>query len=134
MAKYVYPAVFTKEDDGGYSIHFPDVDGCYTQGEDLQDGLTMANDALCLMLYHLEEKQKPVPMPSDPLNIKVDDNAFISLVDCDTMEYRRFYDSKAVKKTLTIPAWLNTMAEQADVNFSQILQTALKDQLHVSDR
>jgi predicted RNase H-like HicB family nuclease len=134
MAKYVFPAVFIKEAEGGYSIHFPDVDGCYTQGEDMQDGLDMANDALCLMLYHLEEKQEPIPMPSDPLSLNVEDNAFISLVNCDTMEYRRFYDNKAVKKTLTIPAWLNTMAEQANVNFSQVLQIALKEKLQVADR
>jgi predicted RNase H-like HicB family nuclease len=134
MAEYVFPAVFTKEDDGGYSIYFPDVDGCFTQGEDMRDGLTMANDALCLMLYHLEEKCEPIPTPSDPLDIEVGANSFISLVDCDTMEYRRFNDNKAVKKTLTVPSWLNTMAEQAGVNFSQVLQNALKEQLHIADR
>jgi len=134
VAKYVFPAVFTKEDEGGYSICFPDVEGCYTQGEDMQDGLTMANDALCLMLYRFEEKQQPIPTPTDPLKLKVDDNSFVSLVTCDTMDYRRFYDNKAVKKTLTIPAWLNTMAEQANINFSGVLQAALKEQLQVADR
>ena len=133
MAKYVFPAIFTKEDDGGYSIHFPDIKGCLTQGEDIQDGLSMANDALCLMLYYLEEKQEPIPAPSDPLSLCVEDNAFVSLVNCDTMEYRRFYDNKAVEKTLTIPAWLNTMAEQKGVNFSQVLQNALKEHLRVTD-
>jgi predicted RNase H-like HicB family nuclease len=131
MAKYVYPAIFTKEDEGGYSIHFPDIDGCFTQGEDMEDGLDMANDALCLMLYHMEEKNKAIPLPSDPLNIEVGENAFISLVTCDTMDYRRFYDNKAVKKTLTIPAWLNAMAIQREINFSQVLQNALKEQLQV---
>ena len=131
MAKYVFPAVFTKEREGGYSIYFPDVEGCITQGEDLQDGLDMANDALCLMLYHLEEKHESIPTPTDPLEIKIDENSFVSLVHCDTLEYRKFYDNKAVKKTLTIPAWLNSMAEKAEINFSQVLQNALKDQLQV---
>ena len=134
MAKYVFPAIFTKEIEGGYSIHFPDVEGCYTQGEDIQDGLIMANAALCLMLYDLEERQAAIPTPSDPLDLKLDDNSFVSLVNCDTMEYRRFYENKAVKKTLTIPAWLNTMAEKEGVNFSQVLQNALKEQLHVVAR
>ncbi|MDR0221424.1 MAG: type II toxin-antitoxin system HicB family antitoxin [Lachnospiraceae bacterium] len=134
MAKYVYPAVFTREDCGGYSIHFPDIAGCFTQGEDMEDGLDMANDALCLMLYHMEEKSANIPLPSDPLGIEVGDNAFVSLVACDTLDYKRFYDNKAVKKTLTIPAWLNTMAIQHEINFSQVLQAALKEQLQVGNR
>ena len=134
MAKYVFPAVFTQEKEGGYSIHFPDIEGCITQSENLQDGLTMANDALCLMLYHIEEKQEPIPTPSDPLSLKIDENSFVSLVNCDTLAYRKFYDSKAVKKTLTLPAWLNAIAEQEGVNFSQVLQNALKEQLHVTSR
>jgi hypothetical protein len=93
----------------------------------------MANDALCLMLYHMEEKQQAIPAPSDPLKLSVERDSFISLINCDTMEYRRFYDNKAVKKTLTVPAWLNTMAEQRGINFSQVLQNALKEQLHLSD-
>ena len=134
MAKYVYPAVFTKEDDDGYSIHFPDIDGCFTQGENIAEGLFMANDSLCLMLYHLEENGELIPTPTDPKSIKVEDDSFVSLVDCDTLEYRKFYDNKAVKKTLTIPSWLNTMAEHEDVNFSQVLQNALKAHLQVTHR
>ena len=134
MAKYVYPAVFTKEDEGGFSICFPDVDGCFTQGEDIQDGLDMASDALCLMLYHIEEEREPIPTPTDPLSIELDGNSFVSLVNCDTLEYRKFYDNKAVKKTLTVPSWLNSMAEQEGVNFSQVLQNALKERLQVSGR
>ena len=133
MAKYIYPAIFTKEDEGGYSIKFPDLEGCYTQGEDIQDGLEMANDVLCFTLYDLEEEKKEIPVPSDPLAIKAGEKSFISLVDCDTLEYRKFYHNQAVKKTLTIPAWLNSMAEKEGVNFSQVLQNALKEQLHVTN-
>lgn len=131
MAKYVYPAIFQKEKEGGYSISFPDVEGCYTQGETMQEGLLMANDALCLMLYTMEEDSKSIPTPSDPLNIKADIDSFVSLVYCNTMDYRKFYDNKAVKKTLTIPSWLNTIAEKENVNFSLVLQNGLKEYLHI---
>jgi antitoxin HicB len=133
MAKYVFPAIFTQEDEG-YSIGFPDLDGCYTQGDDLQDGYDMAQDALCLVLYDMEENKKAIPKPSDPKAIKVDSNSFVSLISCDTLEYRKFNDGKAVKKTLSIPSWLNKMAESSGINFSATLQGALKQQLHIEDR
>ncbi|OZV12379.1 HicB family protein [Tissierella sp. P1] len=131
MAKYVYPAIFSKEENGLYSIVFPDFEACFTQGDDIQDGLFMANDVLCLTLYDMEENKKEIPTPSDPLKIKVENNEFVTLVSCDTLEYRKFYDNKAVKKTLTIPSWLNTMAEREEINFSQLLQEALKDRLQI---
>lgn len=131
MAKYVYPAIFTKEDNGQYSIVFPDFEACFTQGDDIQDGLFMANDILCLTLYNMEENGEGIPDPSNPRSIEVNDHEFVTLVSCDTLEYRKFYGNKAVKKTLTIPAWLNTQAEKAGVNFSQVLQDALKERLKV---
>lgn len=131
MAKYLYPAIFKPEEKGGYSVNFPDIESCYTQGDDLQDAYDMAADVLCLMLYNLEEKRATIPPASDLKNIKVQDGCFVSLVSVDTMEYRRFYDNKAVKKTLTLPQWLNTMAERENINFSQVLQDALKKRLKV---
>jgi antitoxin HicB len=133
MAKYVFPAVFTKEDDGQYSIEFPDLKNCYTQGDNLQDAYDMASDVLCLYLYNLEEKGETIPAPSNPEDIKVSDG-FIALIGADTLEYRMFYDNKAVKKTLSIPQWLNTLAEREGVNFSYVLQTALKEKLGIHDR
>ena len=130
MAKYIYPAVFTKEEDG-YSILFPDLEGCIAQGGNLQDGIDMARDALCLLLYDMEVSGEPIPEPSNPINIRLDDDSFVTLIDCDTMEYRRFYKAKAVKKTVTIPEWLNEIAEEKNVNFSQTLQNAIKEQLHL---
>ena len=131
MAKYVYPAIFTKEDNGQYSIVFPDFQSCYTCGDDLQDGFEMASDVLCLTLYELEEGKLDIPVPSNPKSITVNDDSFVSLVICDTLEYRKMYDNKAVKKTLTIPSWLNIQAEKANAPFSQILQEGLKEYLHV---
>lgn len=129
MAKYIYPAVFEKEGDQ-YSISFPDLSNCFTQGEDLQDALEMAQDALCLVLYHMEKEGKEIPAATDIKKIEVSDNAFVTLIDCDTFEYEKFYKSKAVKKTLTIPEWLNDMAVKENINFSNVLQNALMEQLN----
>ncbi len=128
--KYAYPAIFTPE-QGGYSIRFPDFENCYTSAETLAEGMEMANDVLCLTLYDMEETERPIPAASKVREVKVSGDEFVTLVACDTVEYRKFYDSRAVKKTLTIPAWLNTMAERAGVNFSMILQVALKQELHI---
>ena len=90
-----------------------------------------AEDALCLMLYDMEECGEKIPQASRPADIKTKGDAFVSIVPCDTLDYRRQYDNKAVKKTLTIPSWLNTMAEREGINFSATLQDALKQQLRL---
>lgn len=131
MAKYVYPAIFTAEDDGGYSIHFPDFESCYTDASDKAEGLEMAKDVLCLTLYDMEKTGKEIPKASDINDVKHGANEFVTLIACDTEWYRRYYDSKSVKKTLSIPAWLNDLAEQNAINFSQALQEALKERLNV---
>ena len=130
MAKYVYPAVFAKDEDG-YSVRFPDVDGCFTSGKDLQEALEMAEDALCLMLYDREESGETIPAASAVTEVRTEPGEVVSLIGCDTLEYRKRYGSKAVKKTLSIPSWLNEAAERAGVNFSNVLQDALKQQLHL---
>lgn len=132
MAKYVYPAIF-KQEGNLFSVSFPDFESCYTQGEDLQDAYEMAADVLCLTLYNIEEQKGTIPTPSIINSIKTEGNEFASLVACDTLEYRKFYDAKAVKKTLTIPAWLNTLSESEGINFSATLQAALKKELHLAD-
>lgn len=131
MAKYVYPAVFTPEAEGGYSIVFPDIESCYTSAENLDEGMKMANDVLCLMLYEMEEAGKAIPPASRIQDLKPSGEEFATLVACDTVEYRKFFNNRAVKKTLSIPAWLNTMAEREDINFSAVLQKALKAELHI---
>ncbi len=133
MSKYVYPAIFTSEDDGGYSVSFPDIESCYTCGDDMADALTMAEDVLCLMLYDMEKEGKAIPAPSNSKAIETDEKSVVSLVGCDTEFYRRFYENKSVKKTLIIPMWLNERAERANINFSGVLQEALKIQLHIAE-
>ncbi len=130
MAKYAYPAVFTEEDNG-YSICFPDIEGCYTSAEDITEGIAMAEDVLCLTLYWREKEGKEIPSPSNVNDVVHKEREFVSLVACDTDWYRRFYDSKSVKKTLTIPSWLNDLAERSGINFSGVLQEALKAELRI---
>ena len=133
MAKYVFPAIFTREDDGKYSVEFPDIKNCYTGGDDMADALEMAEDVLCLMLYDMEKDGKSIPAPSGYKAVKTKGESVVSLVRCDTETYRRFYDKKSVKKTLTIPMWLNERAERANANFSGILQDALKVHLRIQE-
>jgi predicted RNase H-like HicB family nuclease len=133
MSKYVYPAIFTAEKDGGYSVVFPDLESCYTGGNDMADALEMAEDVLCLMLYDMEKDGKAIPPPSDCKVIEAGADDVVSLVRCDTETYRRYYENKSVKKTLSIPMWLNERAERANVNFSGVLQEALKTQLHIQE-
>lgn len=130
MAKYLYPAVFTKE-DAGYSVNFPDLPHCFTSGATLEEAMDMANDVLCLTLYDLEQDSAAIPTASAVNDVPHGENEFVSLVSCDTIAYRKFFDNKAVKKTLSIPSWLNDMAERADINFSGTLQEALKAKLNI---
>ncbi|MCD8010302.1 MAG: type II toxin-antitoxin system HicB family antitoxin [Lachnospiraceae bacterium] len=131
MAKYAYPAIFTPEEDGGYSILFPDLEGCYTCGDDMADGLMMAEDALALVLYGYESEGRRIPNPSAVKDISLKEGEFVNFIACDTLAYRKMYNNKSVKKTLTIPEWLNEAATEANVNFSQVLQEALKAQLRI---
>jgi len=132
--KYAYTAVFTPEENGAFSVHFPDLPGCYTSGDDMPDAVTMAQDALCLWLYDMEQDKTPLPPATLPGDIKAKSKEFTSVVAVDTETYRRFYENKSVKKTLTVPMWLNEEAERANINFSQTLQAALKQELHMTDR
>ena len=131
--KYVFPAVFEPEEEGGFSVYFPDIDGCYTQGDDIEEALYNAEDALSLMLYGMEERGETIPSPSAVMDVEagLPDGNFVSLVRCDTITYRKRFHSRAVRKTLTIPEWLNDIAEREDINFSFILQNALKQTLGV---
>ena len=85
MAKYVYPAVFTPEDNGQYSVYFPDIEGCYTCGDDLENSIEMAEDALSFAMWGFEREGKAVPPASRTADIKSEINEFVSYVKCDTL-------------------------------------------------
>lgn len=125
MSKYVYPAVFTKEDDGKYSVIFRDLEGCYTCGDNIEHAIEMAEDVLALVLYEYESNEREIPAPSDPKTIETNSNEFINYIKCDTLEYRKMYNNKSVRKNVTLPEWLNEEAEKLELNFSQILRDAL---------
>lgn len=128
--KYAYPAIFTPVDDGEYDVKIPDLPGCRTCGKNLADAILMAEDAVSMWLWDAERKHEPIPPANDiPAVLSPQ---FVSYVVADTDEYRKKHDSRAVKKTLSIPSWLNAQAEQAGINFSQVLQDALKKQLEVN--
>lgn len=125
--KYVYPAVITP-DDGMYSVDFPDLPHCYTRGDDLPDALYMAADVLGGWLSRAEEKGEAIPAASASVS-DAPAGSLVSMVLADTDRYRREHSEKAVKKTLSIPSWLNEAAEARSVNFSQVLQEALRARL-----
>lgn len=129
-----YPACFLKEDQG-YSVVFPDLNYLATCGNTLEEALTMAVDCLAGYLYRLQEDGETAPAASsiDKINVKkvagelevASDGAFVNIVTVDVAEYAKSHFEKAVKKTLTIPAWLNDAALAKNLNFSQVLREAL---------
>jgi predicted RNase H-like HicB family nuclease len=126
--KYVYSAILYA-DDGKVSVTVPDLPGCHTYGEDEADALFMAQDAIAMWLWNAENKGIEIPKAST--GIKPKPNEQVTLVAADTNEYRRRHDTRAIKKTLSIPAWLNHQAEIANAPFSRILQDGLREYLAV---
>lgn len=124
MKKLFYPAVFHKAEEGGFWVSFPDIPECLTQGDDMQQAYEMAVEALGLALTTMENDGTQLPKASFPDTASVEDG-FLVVVEFDMAEYRRKHCSKAVKKTLSIPEWLNEAAIQQNINFSQVLQEAL---------
>lgn len=129
MAKYVYPAIFTKEDDGQYSIEFPDIPYAHSCGKNLTDAMYMAEDCLGFVLLDLQNDKKEFPKASDIANYENTKDSFATLVNIDLTEYKRRVDDKPVKKTLYIPKQLNEQAEAMAINFSEVLRQALKERL-----
>lgn len=132
--RYTYTAVFSLEPgtEETYNVYFPDLSGCNTFGKGLADAVEMAKDALCHCLYGKEIDNKEIPPATHPSEIKLSVGEFTSVIAVDTEVYRRYYENQYVKKTLTVPMWLNQKAIDAEINFSQVLQEALKEKLHVA--
>ena len=125
MNAIFYPAIFHPE-ESGYSVDIPDIEGCFTQGDTMDEAVRMAQDSIGLML----EDCKVCPEPSVPSALHVDPEDFVVMVPFDMEEYEKRY--RPVKKTLSIPGWLNDAAESAHINFSGVLQDALKEKLHLA--
>lgn len=117
----------------GFTVFIPDFN-INTQGDDLTEAIEMARDAIGIMGIDMQDDGKVIPSASAASDIKHSAEEIVSLVDVDFDEYRRKNDLRTVKKNCTIPSWLNFEAERAGVNFSAILQTALKNELHITGR
>lgn len=137
----IYPACFYKEDDG-YSVIFPDLNYLATQGDSLEDAMEMAVECLAGYLYSSKADGEDIPAPSsladiDPVVVSKElspdepiGEAFVNMVSVDVDSYAKEHFNKSVRKTLTIPAWLNTAALEQGINFSQTLQEALISKVH----
>ena len=131
MKKMFYPALFHKAEEGGFWVSFPDIPECLTQGDDMTQAYEMATDALGLALTSREKEQQPIPAASEPSAIFPEPDSFLVVIEFDMLAYRKRTSSRAVKKTLSIPEWLNEAAMAMDLNFSQVLQEALKEKLYI---
>ena len=128
MKKLLYPACFYPcEEQEGYTVVVPDLPGCVTQGNSLIDAIGMAVDAASGWVLDEMEDGKPIPPASKIEDVQADERpgGFVNLIVLDMDTYAEKYGEKAVRKNLTIPAWLNTYAEANNVNFSRVLQDAL---------
>lgn len=128
--KYIFPAIFSYDKDG-ISVEFPDLPGCYTCANSTEDALKMAKDALGLHIYGFEQDGEEIPLPSPINSLELEKGQVVVLVEAWMPLTRHITETRAVKKTLTIPKWLNDIAESNNVNFSHVLQTALKSYLGV---
>ncbi|MDE6973647.1 MAG: type II toxin-antitoxin system HicB family antitoxin [Lachnospiraceae bacterium] len=132
MNKLFYPAIFHMAEEGGYWVTFPDIPECMTQGDDKQHAYEMAMDALGLAISSRKEEKQEIPTPSEPCMITTSDNEYCVVIEFDMLAYLKRTNSKAVKKTLTIPEWLNEEATALGINFSQVLQEALIQKVGLS--
>ena len=130
--KYAYPIVLTQETTGYWLAQAPDLPGIVVGGESLAEALQAASDACAMWLADAEKNHEAIPVASDPSALTLPANSKAALVLADTDEYRRRNESYAVKKTLTIPAWMAYEADQRGIGLSQVLQDALRERLGVA--
>ena len=138
MRKLTYFAVFEPSVSGGYGVYFPDVPGCTSFGANYDEAEQMAKEALGYHIYDMEKDGDDIPDASQPDSLEIDVETvkgyLISGVTIYPDLVKNQLDNRAVKTNLTIPAWLKEVAEENNINFSQFLQTSLKEYLHLQDR
>ncbi len=125
MAKYIYPAVFHPNEDGSYTVIFPDLPGCITEGKDLDNAMHMAQDVLSAWVEYAVESGEPIAPASRPQDIDLNTNEFTNLTCVDLK------DSRAVRRTVSIPKWMDDKVSEAGLSLSRVLQDALKARLDV---
>ena len=129
---FYYPAVFQKE-EVGYSVWVPDIQGCVSQGDTFDEAMEYIKDAIGICLDLIVQNGNVPPKATEPNGIDLEHDQFVAVVSFDFDEYQKKHGEKSVKKTLTVPAWLNTLSERKNINFSQVLQNALIHELQIAD-
>lgn len=128
--RFFYPAIFTYEEGKEIAVEFPDLD-CATSGENEEDALLSARELLGCVIVGLEEDGEEIPAPTPLSDIVTSDNERAVLVDVYMPSIRMAHVNQSVSRTVTLPAWLNTVALEHNYNFSQVLQEALKEKMHI---
>lgn len=123
MKQYVYPAVFHPNDGGSITVIFPDLPGCITEGKSLENALYMAQDALSVWLEYTLDHKEPVPAASTLQGVSCEDGEFVNLIRAEIK------DNRAVRRTVSIPKWMDDMVSEAGLSLSRVLQDALKERL-----
>lgn len=129
--RYFYPAIFTYEPEKEIAVVFPDLD-CATSGNDDDDAFLSARELLGCVLYGLEEDEEEIPKPTPLSHFHVGENERVVLIDVFMPSVRLARVNRSVNRTVTLPAWLNAVALENDINFSQLLQDAIKSQLNIN--
>lgn len=121
MAEYIYPAIFHSNDDGSYTVTYPDLPGCISEGKSLGNAMYMAQAALTQWIDYLLDKKQAIPAASDVGNMRTAQNEFVNLICADVK------DGRAVKRTVSIPKWMDDRVAEAGLSLSRVLQEALKE-------
>lgn len=124
MSEYVYPAVFHSNGDGSFTVTYPDLPGCISEGKSLGNAMYMAQSALTQWVEYLKDKKQPIPNASSFESIKTAQGDFVNLIRADVK------DGRAIKRTVSIPKWMDDKAIEAGFSLSRILQDALSEKLH----
>ena len=125
MAEYVYPAIFHPNDDGSFSITFPVLPGCISEGKSLGNAMYMAQSALTQWMEYLVDKRQTIPSASNFNSLETAQGEFVNLVRAEVK------DGRAVKRTVSIPKWMDDKVIESGLSLSRVLQDALKERLHV---
>lgn len=129
--RYLYTAVFTYEPGQEIAVVFPDLDVA-TSGVNDNDALLSARELLGCVLYGMEEDHEEIPAPTPLSQVALAENERAVLVDVYMPSIRMAKVNRSVNRTVTLPAWLNAAALERNINFSQVLQDALKSQLNIT--
>lgn len=124
MKEYIYPAVFHSNSDGSYTVTFPDLSGCISEGRTIGEAMSMAESALTQWIEYLLEKKCDIPSASDLKATQTDKGEFASLIKA------ALRDNRAVRRTVSIPKWMDDKASRSGLSLSRVLQTALNDRLN----